>query len=742
MLRRFLLPVTAAAALTGCPPGVGPDPLPEGPAGTQSNVSLIHVNSCDDLSQRVTDAWLETLVQEGFGMYNGGWLEDGVATGDDDDAAPPQSGDRPTDWSETNVQEQGVDEPDLVKTDDGEHLFVVEGGTLYVVDSWPADEAHIVAQLDLSTDEGYPFSMFLKDGRLAVFSEAWGVFSEGSDDYYRYGGGTRATIIDVSDPANPSVLREVNVEGNFTNARMVGDDIYLIVNSYGSMPSSLWDLLYDGTVELPEFDWDASEDDQEAARDAAREILRPYVEQAVAQLDTADLLPRLRDDVGGAVGAEEQLVACTDVYHPQELTSPSTLSVVHIDLGEGDAGSDVSATALMADGWTVYASRENLYVAQGSWWWWWGWGPMDMSTHIHKFELTGDQPQYLASGAVDGWMLNQFSMGEDNGYLRVATTDNDWWWGTEPVTADPANNVFVMRQVGNSLDTVGEIRGIAPNEQIMSARFQGDRGYLVTFEQIDPLFTLDLSNPSAPFIAGELEITGYSSYIHPVGDDHLLTVGMEGDQFGNTTDLAVSLFDVSDFANPTLADRYVVNSDDWSYSEALWDHHAFTLHNDVLAIPAYIYDYSADDFSGMLALSVDTNAGINELGRVSHNDLVSDSECLYDDTYYPGDEWDEDDWGDEDGTSTDPDEDSAGSEGRDEDDPAPPPEEGDGEPGDEPDPSDPYVGGCDDYYWYATMRRSVVIEDNLFSLSDYGIKVNELEAPDNELARIVYRPLP
>lgn len=285
-------------------------------------------------------------------------------------------------------------------------------------------------------------------------------------------------------------------------------------------------------------------------------------------------------------------------------------------------------------------------------------------------------------------MLNRYSMGEHEGYLRVATTDFGLLWSGQESQEEPASNVFVLSRSGQDLDVVGEIRGIAPGEQIYAARFLADRGFLVTFEQIDPLFTLDLSDPTAPALVGELKVPGYSAYLHPVGDDHLLAVGMDGTEDGLITGLAVSLFDVGDMATPALVDSYTLASGDgWSYSEALWDPHAFTYHRDVLAIPAYTWD-EGGGFSGLLLLDVDRVSGLTEIGRIDHQDMVGESECLHEG-------------------------------GMDE------------EPLDHP---------CDGDYGYAWMRRGLMIEDNVYSISDYGMKVNDLHDPGTEHARVLFWP--
>ena len=344
------------------------------------------------------------------------------------------------------------------------------------------------------------------------------------------------------------------------------------------------------------------------------------------------------------------------------------LSVLHFDL---DDHGPVTATGLIADGWTIYASQKSLYAAQTSHSWsgWWGWSPTEMTTVIHKFELDPSRPspvRYAASGSVDGWILDQFALSEHDGYLRVATTEFDWWWGRTP-DEEQASSVTVLADDGwGKLREVGHVGGLGPGERIFAVRFMGAKGYVVTFEQVDPLYTLDLSESTEPKVVGELKVTGFSSYLHPIGDDWLLAVGMEADEEGRVQGLAVSVFDVRDFADPKLAHRYLIEGDDdfWSWSEALNDHHAFTYHRGILSIPAYISG-AEGRFNGLLVLAVDPEDGIWELGRIDHQDL----------------------------------------------------------------------GKSDEHVW---MRRSVYIEDAIYSLSSAGVKVNSLHNPEVELANVPF----
>lgn len=639
------------------------------------DVHLRRFEGCDDLRAYVVDVTLETLVSYRYAWGWYGWPEEDAGGGEGGE-------DSPDDYTTTNVQEEGVDEPDMVKTD-GEYIYVVQDQSLFVVDTWPAAESSLASELSL---EGYPYSMFLYEDSLVVFSYLYDEMPW--DGYY---GGTRIDLVDVSDRAAPEIVRSIDVEGWFADARMVDGQVYAVLNSWTDVPQEAWSLAWDESLGLPELTGEETEEELQAKADVAREILRPYVDEIVAGMDLSDLVPEWRDQVVGAAdAAAEPMYACTDLYRPAETAQLAVLDLVQIDLNAPLTTAPLSSTGVLAQGWVVYASSDHLYVGQTSWWWWWGWGDLDLNTQIHKFQL-GSQADYVASGEVEGWLTDQFSMSEYEGFLRVATTDVDWWWGTTEDT-ELGSRVSVLAETGDTLTKVGEVSGIAPGEWIYASRMMGDKGYLVTYEQVDPLFTLDLSDPTNPRVMGELVLPGYSAYLHPMDEDHLLAVGMAGEEDGTLTGLAINIFDVSDMAAPTLAQQVELSAEageSWAWSEALWDHHAFTYRDGVLSIPVYTYsweevegEYTYDWFSGLLVLSVDPDAGISEIGRVDHAGLVAESECKY-------------------GYAS---------------------EEG-------------YT--CEDYAW---VRRGVYIEDGLYSVSDYGLLVNELADPSVEIARVLFYP--
>jgi uncharacterized secreted protein with C-terminal beta-propeller domain len=243
--------------------------------------------------------------------------------------------------------------------------------------------------------------------------------------------------------------------------------------------------------------------------------------------------------------------------------------------------------------------------------------PEDLTTAIHRFDVSDpDRTVYRSSGEVPGFLLSQWAMSEDKGVLRIASTSQPSWWG--PNTANPSESfVTVLDDKGSgALAKVGQVGGLGKGEQIHAVRFIGDLGYVVTFRQTDPLYVIDLSDPAKPRVAGELKIRGYSAYLHPVGDGLLLGVGQDATEEGRRLGAQVSLFDVSDPANPRRLQAHPLGSDSSTQTE--WDHHAFLWwpQSDLAVIPLERYS-DTNPFLGAVGLKV-TRDGIGEAGRLRH----------------------------------------------------------------------------------------------------------------------------
>lgn len=694
---------SAALALSFFAFGCQPDqePKTEGPPLQTSAYRLSPASNCAALSGHVVDVTTEQILRD---RYNNYWFgaEDASAGGNNAQAPSADGGNgeekqSPDDYTGTNNQEEGVDEADFLKTD-GEYIYTIAGSDVVILDSWPAEQTHEVARFTIAENQdGWPSAMFLDGDSLAVLSYIYdyeerydenGEWIEDKDSFY----GTRITVMDISDRTNPRLDRQIDIEGWYTNARMIGGDVYVVSNSGLQFPDNYWSLIHDNENLLPAPEYDADEARLEQLRNQARPIVKAILNSKINQDNVTEMLPRKRVyNSSGAQILQEPLYNCTDIFLPSQLAQTGVLNITHFDLGEK---SSITSTGLMANGWQVYASTKSLYIAMTSGWWWWGWGTQDLTTHIHKFDLDtpDDRPAYTASGKVDGWLLNQFSMSEHNGFLRVATTDNQWVWDEATQTGENVggNHVTILEQSQGDLKETGSIRDLAPGEQIFAARFMGDKGYVVTFEQVDPLFTFDLSDPYNPKLEGELKINGFSSYIHPLGANHLLTIGQDADSDGRITGVHLQIFDVTDMKNPTRTAQHKISTGSWSsWSEAMWDHHAFTYHpvKKILAVPMNIHDWeenNGENFSGLILYKIDEAAGISEIGRVNHSDMAANFWCeFYDNASWACEEGDE------------------------------------------------------RYRWWTSIRRSVFIEDYVYSFGDVGLKVNDLLAPANEHVSLV-----
>jgi hypothetical protein len=598
----------------------------------------------------------------------------------------------------TNNQEAGVDEGDIVKTD-GEYVYVLRDRSFFIVDAWPADEAELVSTTVLP---GYGAQLFVQDDVAAVFSTAywWDLGLEPPTGTHETGlskgeGLTMVTLYDISDRTAPAVVRSFIAEGNFVQARMVGTTARIVLRTPvgmgwgyyygggavsepgvavgGDMPSEFAEADA-GSADSPSSGGGSAGSEGSAGKaDGAREpedredpisteptepTEDPYAEmkaQALAAIDAttlADWLPRVWHlDADGQLATDavaEPLSACGDIFEQSVAGGLGFLSIITLDLSAPET--PVPAVSLIGDGHLIYGSATSLYVASdvyNSWLMMYPDKEEDWQvTAIHRFDIAaqGTKAAYVASGKVPGHILNQFAMSEWQGNLRVASTKEAWWGGDGQTTSE--NFVSVLAPGAGELQIIGQIDGIAEGERIYSARMIEDKGYVVTFVQVDPLFTLDLSDPTAPAIVGELKVPGFSTYIHPMADGNLLTIGQEttdnGDWVG-VEGMKLEIFDVSDFADPQSVQKYVFEGG--YYSEALYEHKAFSYHpaKQLLAIPVDGYGWGGGDVFmeegdewqepeykvGLGVFEVDTQDGIVERGYIDHNDLKQQSPYYY-----------------------------------------------------------------------------------------------------------------
>lgn len=518
-------------------------------------------------------------------------------------AAPvPAADSTGDDFSNTNVQEQGVDEPDFVKTD-GRHAYLVAGGRVLAYDL-AGDTPALVGSITVG---GTPQELLLRGRRLLVIGTAQGAspgpLAEGPARAislpYEVPSAVQLTELNVEKPAAMSVARTLTVDGQYVSGRLTGGTARVVLNT----PPDL------GVAEPRPLD--------------------AFVPETTIVSNISKRTFRRR------------LVPCDDVRRPGSYSGLDLLTVMTIDLDRGLYS--VDRDAVIAGAQVVYASQGGLYVVsqryvpsldspQDV--------PARMTTEIHRFDTSKpDRTTYRSSGSVPGFVLNQFALSEHDDALRVATTEEPLWFGGAQ-QRDSESGVSVLREEGAKLVTVGRVGGLGKGERIYAARFIGDTGYLVTFRQVDPLYTLDLSDPRAPKAVGELKIAGYSAYLHPVGEGLLLGVGQDATDAGIRKGPQVSLFDVSDPAAPKRLHQRVLG-DQGASTEAEWDHHAFLwwaperlavlplqqhgVESTTGPVPApapTARAAAATQFAGAVGLRVE-RAGIAEVGRAAHGTAPS-----------------------------------------------------------------------------------------------------------------------
>ncbi|MCH9688091.1 MAG: beta-propeller domain-containing protein [Deltaproteobacteria bacterium] len=644
--RALALPLLALsfAAASGCGDDGDTSYSPE----VVDRAVLVHFASCEDVLDYAQYRGLEQVGAYGFdGDQGWGWGEDAAGEGGDGAAPPSADGgasgdggetgggnDNSPDYSGTNVQELGVDEPDIVKTD-GTRILALAQGQLHYVDV-AADSPAVVSSLPILTadNEYYYYTgseMLVRGDRVlvTVHRGAWDLpqnirnnFGLGEEDYQSI---VQLVEVDISNPSDMQVVSSLYVEGNYVSGRL-HDDAARVVLSAGVHTLDFkypWDFL----DEEDDADYDEWSGWEETAYARAEQEARAYNRRAVLSSELSDWVPSYVFENHGPEGTtleRGQLVDCERMMRPGTHAGLGTLSVLTIDMDQPLALGD--AVGLFSEGQTVYASPESLYVATR---------PfvlnddpaafgedesLQLTSYIHKFDITRDDAAYyVASGEVPGYLLSQWAMSEHEGDLRVATTEWDW-------SSESESYVSVLREQGQRLELIGQVDGLGLGEQIYAVRFIGETGYVVTFRQIDPLYTIDLSTPTAPQMVGELKIEGYSAYLHPVGENLLLGVGRDGTAEGQVTGSQISLFDVSDPANPTVVHQ--ASFGEWGSSEVEFDHRAFLWWGAenlaVFPVQSYGYDEETGEdlsFTGALAYRVDPEAGIQLVGSLEHEQV-------------------------------------------------------------------------------------------------------------------------
>lgn len=651
------------------------------------------MTSGTELRQFASAAELKAFLKEsqgGYGDFYGGQFQ--ITT-----AKESTSSALARDYSTTNVQVAGVDEADIVKSD-GRYLYIATSGVVVIVDAYPAESAKIVSRIE--TEKGTVIELFVNGDRLVVF---WATYETDTSkpsagvarDIYVSNTKTAITLYDISDRSKPAKLKDFVLDGNYFDSRMIGGHVYAVVQvpayyygddlpipvfspnqkdfpeiSYFPVPDNSY--TYTNIVSLTTQNGDfaskvfllGSSDILYVSLDnlyvTHTKRISPYavterlVEEVLLPLAPADVRAQISAIKSSSMSGFEKQAKIFDAVSAwsQKLSAEERLAI------------EKSAQEKIAK---VYAD-----IAKET-----------EKTVVHKITLSNGAIAYQTSGEVPGHALNQFSMDEHNGYFRIATTVTNFGALRSPslvasravteqatqvttsvTTASPSstieqvatptivakpvapevpsslNNVYVLSR---DMKIVGTLEDLASGERIYSARFMGDRAYLVTFKKVDPLFVIDLKEPAQPRVLGKLKIPGYSDYLHPYDENHIIGIGKETVEaeeggFAWYQGIKLSLFDVSDVAAPKELSKFNIG-DRGTDSYALHDHKAFLFNKqkNLLVIPVLLAEINEAQYpggvppftsgsyvwQGAYVLDVSLEKGIALRGRVSHDDNQS-----------------------------------------------------------------------------------------------------------------------
>jgi len=535
-------------------------------------------------------------------------MEDGESTGSERASAEG------ADFSTTNVQVEGVDEPDIVKTDGTRILALSENGVLHYVDIGDDGAAGTkrgsVSITGAAGPNGYVYGqeILVSDDRAFVIGRGDSVvpvplpvddvvFEESipTEPFPGPGGrsGPTTTVVEI-DLSNPDDLRiagSLVLDGNYISARSIGDTARIAVTT---PPTQLG------------FVFPSSPNAEESAAEANRELVR--------NTTVDDWVPGFSLTSADGSRSDGALVDCAAIHAPAEFAGFDMLSVVTLPMDES-LSAPAATTSIMATGDTVYASQDRMYISTNEWvqptldeqergvW------EENYQTGIHRFALPADGAAvYEASGTVDGHLLNQFSMHDRDGTFFVATTTGSPWSSRQS-----ESQIVAMQPNGEVLEQIGQVGGLGKGERIFSVRYVDDTAYVVTFRQTDPFYVVDLSSPTDMVVRGELKIPGVSNYLHPISDTLVLGVGQDATDDGRQTGSKVSLFDVRDPGDPREVDVWTLPG---ASSDAEFDHRAFLWWAPTSTAVLPLMSWS-DQFAGAVVLNV-TEDGITEQGRISH----------------------------------------------------------------------------------------------------------------------------
>ncbi len=632
-------------------------------------------------SQEEVNSYIKYAAESGSGYYRvyttkgeGGDLVAFSAT------KSSNTGSSASDFSHTNIQVEGVDEADIVKND-GKYIYIVSGKNVFIIDGYPAKDAKILSEIKFNASS-HPSEIFINKDKLVVFTQEYN-YNSRQEYYYGSQMKTNIAIYDISDRKNPKIEREIKSDGQYFDSRMLGDYVYVIINEpIHYQPCQIYkgaevDMkCISSDIKFPEVTMNNKRTDENFPEIYYWDVLdNSYHWTTVLSVDTQDkdAKPNKKFFVMG--DAQNIYVSPENIYitRTKWMTQQEILEKVYDEVIIPNLPKDKQdeIKEIENSNKSFYVKKfERILVIKNYF------ANMDdkeredfqkkindkmqeiqkdlekysEQTIINRIGIKDGRIAPKANGSVPGTILNQFSMDEYNKNFRIATT-------TQKYGDQQANNIYVLDE---NLKIIGKIEDIAQGESIYSVRFMGKKAYMVTFKRVDPLFVIDLSNPKKPALVGKLKIPGYSDYLHPYDENHLIGIGKEVDEsidadkvhssdavyYTAIQGVKLALFDVTDIEHPVEMYKEVIG-DRGTESEALNDHKAFLFDKEknLLVIPIRLAEISdaqkksADwknmegefTFQGAYIYNISLDNGFKLRGRVTH---IDDPEALMKSGYY------------------------------------------------------------------------------------------------------------
>lgn len=483
--------------------------------------------------------------------------------------------------SKTNTQVNNVDEADIVKVD-GNYIYYVSNKKLVIIDAHTPEASEKISEINYKDTNFNPREVYVKGQKIIVIGNEYDnscktevistedVTATDIERVQESKPKSGMIIYDISNIKEPKETRRVMIEGNYISSRMIEDNIYYVANKYI----------------------------------ATSNIQKNKMED----LDEDKYKPVYQDT---AVSQEEKCINYDLIYYFPETQDSSYLMLAGLNINNNE---EAEIRTFLGAGQYIYSSEKNMYIATNKTTYGKGYEVLGGTTHLLKIELNNGKFNFKAECNIDGQVNNQFSMDENKDTFRIATTTGNIW-----VDETTANNLYILN---DKLEEIGRVENLGKEEKIYSVRYVENKAYVVTFKQTDPLFVIDLSESTKPQILGELKIPGYSTYLHPYDDTHLIGFGYDTKENGTrviTNGLKMSMFDISDFNNPQELFKISIGDSKYTYSELLYNHKAllFSKEKNIIAFP--LYSSSGRKTNSRAAIyNIDLEKGFSLKGEISN----------------------------------------------------------------------------------------------------------------------------